>query len=96
MRKFYHATPYSNLLSILSNGIKTGVDKVVYLAETKESALKFICIRCFDPILVIEIELDEDKVEESFDHSYQFFKEKAFVYPKDIPAHKLGNMWRYG
>ena len=50
MKKFYHATPYSNLCGILCNGLKTGVDKVIYLAETKEAALKFICIRCFDPI----------------------------------------------
>lgn len=95
MKKFYHATPYDNLLSILSNGLKTGVDKVVYLAETKEAALKFICIRCFDPILVIEVELDEAQVEESFDHSYAFFKEKAFTYPDNIPADQLGNMWKY-
>lgn len=95
MKKFYHATPYDNLWSILINGLKTGVDGVVYLAETREAALKFICVRCFDPILVIEIELDETHVEESFDHSYEFFKEKAFVYSKSIPADKLGKMWKY-
>lgn len=95
MKKFYHATPYDNLWSILINGLKPGVDKVVYLAETREAALKFICVRCFDPILVIEIELDESKVEESFDHSYEFFKAKAFNYPGLIPADKLGKMWKY-
>ena len=95
MEKFYHATPYSNLGSILTNGLHKGVDGVVYLAETKEAALKFICIRCFDPILVIEVELDEAQVEESFDHSYAFFREKAFTYPNDIPADQLGMMWKY-
>lgn len=96
MKKFYHATPYSNLCGVLCNGLKTGVDKVIYLAETKEAALKFICIRCFDPILVIEVELDETQVEESFDHSHSFFQERAFVYPNNIPADKLGMMWKYG
>lgn len=95
MKKFYHATSYDNLWSILINGLKPGVDKVVYLAETREAALKFICVRCFDLILVIEIELDESKVEESFDHSFQFFKERAFTYPELIPADKLGKMWKY-
>lgn len=96
MKKFYHATPYTNLGSILVNGLRTGYDGVVYLAETQEAALKFICIRCFNPILVIEVELDESCVSESFDHSYSFFQEKAFTYPNCIPADQLGDMWRYG
>lgn len=95
MKKFYHATPYSNLYSILCDGLKRGTDKAVYLAETREAALKFICVRCFDPILVIEVDLDESKVEESFDHSYNFFKERAFIYPEDIQVDQLGRMWRY-
>lgn len=94
--KFYHATPYKNLGSILARGILPGVDGVVYLAETKEAALKFLCIRRASPILVIEVELGESKVSESFDHSYAFFKERAFVYPELIPADKLGRMWKYG
>lgn len=93
--KFYHATPYKNLGSILNKGILPGVDGVVYLAKTKEAALKFLCIRCSSPILVIEVDLDEGKVKESFDHSFTFFKEKAFVYPELIPADSLGRMWQY-
>lgn len=95
MKKFYHATPYTNLGSILCDGLKRGTDKVVYLAETREAALKFICVRCFDPILVIEVDLDESKVKESFDHSYNFFKERTFTYPDDIQVDQLGRMWRY-
>ena len=94
-KKFYHATPYDNLWSILCHGIRRGHDGAVYLAETREAALKFICIRCYEPILVIEVELDEDQVQESFDHSYAFFKEKAFIYLDNITPDQLGKMWKY-
>ena len=95
MKKFYHATPFPNLGGILAKGILKGCDGVVYLAETSDAACKFIAIRCFEPILVVEAELDEALVEESFDHNFAFFKERAWVYPKDIDPDQLGRMWKY-
>lgn len=38
---YYHATPYENLESILENGIKRGVDGVVYLTEGRDEAMRF-------------------------------------------------------
>ena len=95
MKKFYHATPFENLVSILDEGIHRGADGVVYLADNPKAAVKFVCLRCWDPILVVEVELDEAEVEESFDHSYEFFKERAWTYPKDIPRQELKDFQRY-
>lgn len=95
MKTYYHATPYRNLESILDQGIFKGCDGVVYLADTKENAAKFIAIRgCFD-ILVCEVQLNEANVEESFDHSETFFKCKAYIYNEDINVCEISNMWRY-
>lgn len=95
MKKYYHATPSKNLLSIMSEGIKTGCDGVVYLAETREDALKFICIRCFEDIVIFEVKLSEDKVDETFDHSQQFFKCKAYGYAGNISRKAIQNVWEY-
>lgn len=98
MKKYYHATPSKNLLSIIREGIKAGCDGVVYLAKTKEDALKFVCIRCFansENIVVLEVELPEDKVFETFDHNQQFFKCKAYGYTGNIPEKAIQNIWEY-
>ena len=87
-KKYYHATPLINLHSILGSGeIRKGFDSVVYLAESEEEALRFIALRCFDSIAVLEIEVpDESKVVETFDHSYRFLQCRAFRYPENIPT----------
>lgn len=91
MRKYYHATEEKNLDSIIEKGILPGVDGGVYLTETPEDAYKFVAIRVFsiDPIPVLEVELDESLVEESFDHSQAFFKCRAFRYPGPIPVNQI-------
>lgn len=97
MKKMYHATKFSNLWSILDNGLKPGVDGLVYLAETREEAFRFICIRVFnEPILVLEVEVNEAELQETFDHSFSFFKCRAFGYPKVIPCDVITQMWKYG
>lgn len=96
MRKMYHATKYSNLYSIMDQGLKPGIDGIVYLAETREDALKFICIRVFnEPILVLEVEVDEADIQETFDHSYRFFKARAWGCPKRIPFTACTGAWKY-
>jgi len=90
MKKFYHATSFDNLGSILSKGLVPGCDGIIYLAETREDALKFVVLRyANEEILTIEVELDEKEVEETFDHSYSFFKCKSFGYPKVIPIDEI-------
>lgn len=96
MKKFYHATPWENLDSILDRGLLVGYDGITYLAETKEDAYRFISLRCFGkPVLVIEVELDESKVEETFDHSFNFFRCRAFGYPETIPFVQMTDFWKF-
>lgn len=96
MKKFYHATKMSNFYNILEKGILVGVDGIVYLAETAQEAYRFMAIRNFgEPILVIEVELDENAVQETFDHSYQFFQCRAFGYPDRIPLDKMTDFLKF-
>lgn len=95
MKKFYHATPYENLYSIIEKGILKGSDGIVYLAETPKDAAKFVAIRGCRDILVICVSLNESKVHETFDHSEMFFKCKAFGYENDIPTTKFKEFSRY-
>lgn len=88
-KKYYHATSYENLFSIMEKGLTPGIDGIVYLTETRFDALKFIAIRCVGDILTLEVELEESEVEETFDHSYSFFNCKSFGYPKTIPFENI-------
>lgn len=69
---YYHATPYENLASIVVDGIKSGMEGVVYLTKERDDALKFLAIRGCQDILTVEVLIDSEKVEETFDHSLQF------------------------
>ena len=97
MRKLYHATPYNNLYSILEHGINIGVGGV-YMCETPNDAAKFLAVRGIKDILVVEVKIPkklEYTISESFDHSYAFFKCRAFVSNIPIELNRLGNMTRY-
>ena len=92
---YYHATPYENLGSILVNGIKAGIDGVVYLTEKEEDAIKFLYVRGCRNFVTFKIKVrDTSKVIETFDHSEEFFKCKCYGYIGDIstddiePSHK--------
>lgn len=93
--KYYHATPYENLWSILDKGIKLGHDRVVYLTDNPKSAAMFLAIRGCKDILVVEVSLSSNKVSESFDHSEAFFKCKAYTYDKPISTSRIKNYFRY-
>ena len=96
-KKFYHATEHDPgiLANILDKGLLPGCDGIVYLAETKEDALKFVALRFYEETLVIEVELEESEVEETFDHNYSFFNCRAFGYASIIPGYKMTNFWKY-
>ena len=94
MKNFYHATTQSNFEKIQESGeIKVGFDSIVYLAESPEDAYKFIGLRVWDePIVILEITgLDPDKVIETFDHSYAFFKCRSFGYLENIPTDNIAS-----
>lgn len=89
-KTYYHATPSENLVSIIKDGcIKKGWLGVVYLTETAQDAVKFCAIRGQKFITVFEVEVDESLIEESFDHSNEFFKCRAFTYAGDIPDSQI-------
>lgn len=96
MRKtYYHATPFSNLDSILENGIHRSIEGVVYLTTKPGDAAKFVAIRGCGDILVCKVSVDEELVEESFDHNEKFFKCRAFMYSKDILPYEIEDFIRY-
>lgn len=90
-KSYYHATPFENLGSIFKKGILKGHDGVVYLTEKPEEAVRFLAIRGYKKILVIEVEIEEDMVAESFDHSQAFFRCRAFAYPENISIDEFGD-----
>ena len=91
IKYFYHATHKDNLYNIMDDGINTDkIEKVVYLADSFEHAAIFLAVRgMMGKIVVFKIDaskLDKKKLEESFDHSYGFFKCRAYIYAGEIPA----------
>lgn len=96
MKKYYHATTVDNFNSIMNDGvIKTGWDGIVYLTETPQDALKFIALRTFDDIIVLEVEVDESLVVETFDHSYAFFKCKSYGCRQNISFDQVTSATKY-
>lgn len=96
MSKYYHGTSYSNLLKIIEEGkIKTSMEGIIYLAKTKEEAFRFVALRYMtEDIAVIELDLDDSKVIETFDHSQTFFKARAFGYEGEIDIQLVTNCWK--
>ena len=93
--KFYHATHKDNLGAILTTGLKPGIDGYTYLCKDPVDAAKFVFIRGIRDIVVFEVDLDEDEVEETFDHSEGFFKCKADGTNKHINANRIRNVYDY-
>lgn len=94
--KYYHAAPKETMLKIVGQGIiKASQDGMVYMCKKAVDSCKFLVIRGMKKICVIEIEVDESKVEESNDHSEGFFKCKAYTHNGDIKLTGKENVWDY-
>ena len=100
MKTFYHATSIENLPGILESGIEArNLEKTVYMAETPQEALRFVALRFYPETVVIKIKVPkkyEHKVVETFDHSYNFFKCRAFGYQGNIPLSMIASYEVYG
>ena len=100
MKQFYHATDYDNIGSIMNQGILASKPEgLVYLAETAEDAAKFLLVRGHCKIVSVKVEIPEElehNISETFDHSYAFFKCRAFAYDGDITPDMLCDVstWR--
>ena len=100
MRTFYHATNAENLDNILNNGIEArNIERLVYMTETEQDALKFMAFRFYPEVAVFKIKVPkkfEHNVIETFDHSYGFFKCRAFGYKGNIPLEMISSYQLYG
>lgn len=86
IKKYYHATSEECAKSIVRDGkIKCNYGEI-FLAETIDDALKFLFFRQLDKVVIFEVELDENKVVESFDHNAAFFGCRAWMTFEDIPV----------
>lgn len=99
MRIMYHATARENMFSILESGIQAkNAEGLVYLCEKPEDAIKFLAIRGCKNIVTFKVKIynkDSDKLIETFDHSYRFFKCRAFGFMGDIPAKNVQAHMQY-
>lgn len=101
MRAF-HATSVSNVPSIKKDGLIIKWD-YVYLTNSIDSALRWIGFRLQatgeDTIAVIEVEVDESKLEEGMDHSPMmvqlFGVGKSWTSSEPIPATSIKEVHLY-
>ena len=79
--KFYHATTAENMEKILEDGkIKHSFGGDVFLCRNPLDACKFLVIRGYRQVSVIQVHLKKNEVTESNDHSERFFQCKAYTY----------------
>ncbi len=101
MRAF-HATSVSNVPSIKKDGLIIKWD-YVYLTDSIDSALRWIGFRLQatgeKTIAVIEVEVDEEKLEEGMDHSPMMVKlfgvGKSWTSSEPIPASSIKEVHIY-
>jgi hypothetical protein len=101
MRAF-HATSATNVPSIKKDGLIIKWD-YVYLTDSIDSALRWIGFRLQasgeDMIAVIEVEIDESKLEEGMDHSPMmvslFGVGKSWTSSEPIPATSIKEVHLY-
>lgn len=94
--KYYHAAPKETMMKIVGeNRIKKSWDGVVYLCTEAIDACKFLVVRGMEKMSVIEVELNESEIEESYDHSEALFRCKAYMHKGDIELTGEENVWDY-
>ena len=94
--KFYHATTEEKMEQIFIDGeIRSGWDGCVYLCKKAVDACKFLAIRGFKKMVVVEVELEENEVNESNDHNERFFQCKAYTYNGNITVTGKEKTWEY-
>ena len=86
---YYHARSESGSQRAMASGkLQASFDGLVYLCDKPENALKFVALGCYgDPnakVYVFEVELDDENVVETFDHSESFFGFRCYGHLGDI------------
>lgn len=87
-KTYYHATDYSNLYSIMQNGLlANNTENIVYLCEKEEDAIKFAYMHRVMHAVTFKVTVRQpSKIIETFDHSQAFFKCRCFGFQGNIPA----------
>ena len=84
----WHASPYSNIESILNNGLLTSNGKL-FFADKVDSAVLFVYMKGEKHIVAFPVEFTEEEVKESFDHNVDTFKCRCFSVTKNIPYSRI-------
>lgn len=84
----WHATPYSNLKSIVNLGLLTRSGKI-FFADRVDSAVLFVYMKGEKHIVAFPVEFTEEEVKESFDHNLGVFKCRCFSVTKNIPYSRI-------
>lgn len=94
--KYYHATSNENMRKIMEEKrIRKSFDGVVFLCREPIDSCKFLVLRGMRKVSVIEVQLDEKNVEESYDHSESFFQCKAYMHHGDIELKGNEKIYEY-
>lgn len=89
-RSYFHATEYSNLETILKDGLNVNsYDGCIYFCESIEDCLKFMALRNYNEIAVIKVKFYDNELIETFDHSFEFFKCRCFAHKHRIQPSRL-------
>ena len=90
IKHYYHATSRSNLGPIIEEGLRgLNIEKGVYLCETPEDCCKFMITHLVLDYIILEVNLDDSEVVESFDHNRRFYKCRCFFHRGDISTDKI-------
>ena len=94
--KYYYATTKECIAKIVKDRvISHSCGGVVFLCTDPIDACKFIAIRGEKEVYTIEVDLPEDCIKESDDHSETFFRCKAYTYFGDIKLTGKEKVQRY-
>lgn len=84
----WHATPYSNLKSIVKLGLLTSSGKI-FFADRVDSAVLFVYMKGEKHIVAFPVEFTDEEVMESFDHNVDVFRCRCFSVTKNIPYSRI-------
>lgn len=97
---YYHATSVENAKKILESFKIESPTHINYFCLKPDECLRFIYVQTKSiDCVVFEFDISEEDgfdIEESFDHSEEFFGCKAYCCTQTIPASCITNMIMYG
>ena len=100
MKNLFHGTSMKNLSSIVNKGLFKSVEGGVYLTDSQQSALAWTFMRHNgDDILVLEVEVSQDKLILGTDHSplmqELFGCGESYIYMDKILPNQIKNYVKF-